>query len=233
MRVFVAGEHGRGEIQERREMFHQPTDVRVSGVDFRIRPRRVVQGTVHHHAETGAFLRRGLGSGIGLKHVGHFEQADAHVAVRDVGTHILQQARGDLGAEHVLFFGQRVDDIDAAFLGKAEMIEILVADEAVVLGFVQAEATSPRLDAGQETVPGFRLAETIERAGRVSGMVSMPFTRAISSMRSTSRLRSERQLGVVTFQSAPSERSRPQPRRSSVSAQNAGSTSMPSRSTVR
>ena len=52
-------------------------------------------------------------------------------------------------------------------------------------------------------------------------MVSMPFTRAISSMRSTSRLRSERQLGVVTFQSASSERSRPQPRRSSVSAQNA------------
>ena len=137
---------------------------------------------------------------------------------------------------HVLFLGQRVDDIDAAFLGKAEMIEILVADEAVVLGFVQAEATSPRLDAGQETVPGFRLAETIERAGN-GGQGFRDGVHALHARNFFDEVHFAAQVGTPArgrdLPVRPSERSRPQPRRSSVSAQNAGSTSMPSRSTVR
>ena len=64
-------------------------------------------------------------------------------------------AFADLSRENVCF----------VYGSEAEMIEILVADEAVVLGFVQAEATSPRLDAGQETVPGFRQARSRTRNG--------------------------------------------------------------------
>lgn len=113
------------------------TDVRVSGVDFRIRPHRTEPYI--------AMPRRALSfavvweAGSASNTLATSNRRGAPIcAVRDVGTPFCNRLGAISGQEH-LFFSQRVDD----------MFGTSLKDEARMIGcglvprLVQAEATSP------------------------------------------------------------------------------------------
>ena len=140
-------------VQE--EVLHQSLKIGIVLIFVRLRPGGVEARAVQNQAHTAIFGHRGFALRVRAESLGDFEQAHARRALSNVDAHILQEAGGQFGAQHVLIGGERVEDIDPAFGGQAQMIEVLIAHKAVIDGLVQPQTGRPFFDPHQEVVAAF------------------------------------------------------------------------------
>ena len=167
MIAFVVGVFKRGEVQEGLKILHNALEIGIIGIFRALRPAAVKAAAVEHQPEHAGFHAAGrpfVGPGGRFKDIGDFKDAQPRSALGKVVAQGLEQTGSKSRAQSILFRRQGVHDGNAVVLGQIQLIKVLVPDEAVIDGFVEAKPGGPALEAHTEGKVAFRLA----RAGKIA-----------------------------------------------------------------